>query len=137
MPSPESIIPSSQPAHGGLAAKVLFKSSVSEAEFLKRFPLPFKVQAVNIYDAKKKGWVTDRTNCQFLDPFQYVSPTWGVIDIPNGFHTDFASVPPHYIPSSTMIHRSSFIHRHRTISCSPNEQPTALVAGCRMANNLL
>lgn len=94
MPNPESLIPSSQPAHGVLAAARLFKPSVPEAEFLKRFPLPYKVQAVNIYDAKKKGWVTDRTYWQFLDPFQYVSPTWGAIDISKGFYTDFASVSP-------------------------------------------
>lgn len=31
---------------------------------------------------------------QFLVPFRYVSPEWGPINIPKGFYTDFASVPP-------------------------------------------
>jgi len=92
MPSPESIIPSSQPAQRAIAAK--FKPSVPEAEFLKRFPLPYKVQAIDIYEAGKQGWVTDRTYWRFLDPFHYVSPTWGAIEVPGGFVTDFASVPP-------------------------------------------
>ena len=94
MPNPASLIPSSPPTHPLVAVAAVFKPSVPEAEFLKYFPLPFNVQAVNIYDAAKNGWVTDRTYWQFLDSFQYVSPKWGAIEIPKGFYTDFASVPP-------------------------------------------
>jgi hypothetical protein len=103
MPEPGSIIPSSKMAARaapGLApsplatAPLRFEPGVSEAEFLKHFPLPFKVQAVTIYEAERNGWVTDRSYWQFLDPFQYVSDKWGTIDIPKGFYTDFASVPP-------------------------------------------
>jgi hypothetical protein len=106
MPEPGSIIPSSGPV--GLVSRIArtqalrvgavrlaaFEPSVPKAEFKKRFPLPFRVEAVNIYEAKRQGWATDRSYWQFRDPFQYVSPKWGPIDIPKGFYTDFASVPP-------------------------------------------
>ena len=104
MPEPESIIPSSEPAALAVpavasprlapAAALRFRPGVSEADFLQRFPLPYKVQAVTIYEAARQGWATDRSYWQFLDPFQYVSAKWGPIDIPKGFYTDFASVPP-------------------------------------------
>ena len=104
MPEPGSIIPSTEPAapavpattapHLAASAPLKFKPGVTEAEFLKHFPSPFKVQAVTIYEAQKQGWVTDRSYWQFLEGFQYVSATWGTIDIPKGFYTDFASVPP-------------------------------------------
>ena len=103
MPEPGSIIPSSEPealaapafAPSPLAAAPRrFTLGVSEAEFLKHFPLPYKVQAVTIYEAAKRGWATDRSYWRFLNPFQYVSAKWGPIDIPKGFFTDFASVPP-------------------------------------------
>jgi hypothetical protein len=71
-----------------------YKPSVSEAEFKKRFPLAYKVRAVTIYEAARQGWVTDRSYWQFLAAFRYVSPKWGPINIPKGFYTDFASVPP-------------------------------------------
>jgi uncharacterized protein DUF1353 len=102
MPDPKSIIPSSQSAD---LATLLQKPSVApppaafqpgapEAVFLTHFPLPYKVQAVTIYEAKRKGWPTDRSYWQFLDPFRYVSAKWGPINIPTGSYTDFASVPP-------------------------------------------
>jgi hypothetical protein len=108
MPEPGSIIPSSGPvdlvsalarsagagAGAPAAALLAFQPSVSEAEFLKHFPLPFRVEAVTIYEAQRKKWKTDRSYWQFIAPFQYVSDTWGPIDIPKGFYTDFASVPP-------------------------------------------
>jgi hypothetical protein len=104
MPEPESIIPFSGPEAliaSGLASRRLapaaalrFRPGVSEADFLKHFPLPYKVQAVTIYEAGRQGWATDRSYWQFLEPFQYVSAKWGPIDIPKGFYTDFASVPP-------------------------------------------
>ena len=106
MPAPNSIIPSSGPtdlvstisrAHVPPSrgrALPAFKPSVSETEFKKRFPLPYQVQAVTIYEAARKGWATDRSYWQFLSPFKYVSPKWGPIDIPKDFYTDFASVPP-------------------------------------------
>ena len=106
MPEPGSIIPFSGPenlATRGFAATPLragaalrFAPGVPEAEFLRHFPLPFKVEAVTIYEAARHGWVTDRSYWQFLAPFQYVSATWGPIDIPQGFCTDFASVPPKF-----------------------------------------
>jgi len=37
-----------------------FKPGVPEAEFLKHFPLPYKVQAVTIYEAQKQGWATEQ-----------------------------------------------------------------------------
>jgi len=106
MPAPNSIIPTSGPVDlvsvisGGrlpqdrVAALRTFKPSVPEAKFKKRFPLPYQVQAVTIYEAARHGWATDRSYWQFLAPFQYVSPKWGLIDIPKEFYTDFASVPP-------------------------------------------
>lgn len=104
MPEPGSLIPSPeatllgavapQGARVGGAAALKFSPGVSEAEFLKCFPLPYTVQAVTIYEAGKKGWVTDRSYWEFLERFQYVSPKWGSIEIPKGFYTDFASVPP-------------------------------------------
>src|SRR5438105_773691 len=108
MPAPDSIIPSSEStelataiartealrAGAPAAALAAFKPSVPETEFKKRFPLPYRVQAVTIYEAERKGWVTDRSYWQFLEPFRYVSPKWGAIDIPKAFVTDFASVPP-------------------------------------------
>lgn len=113
MPAPNSIIPFTEPVdlatraslvtrpepkaratRLGAAAALRFKPGVSEAEFKKRFPLPYKVEAVTIYEAQRQKWATDRSYWQFLDPFQYVSARWGPIDIPKGFYTDFASVPP-------------------------------------------
>jgi hypothetical protein len=106
MPAPNSIIPSSGPVDlvsaisrpavspGRARALRAYKPSVSEAKFKKRFPLSFQVQAVTIYEAARQGWATDRSYWQFLSAFQYVSPKWGPIDIPKGFYTDFASVPP-------------------------------------------
>ena len=117
MPAPGSEIPSAQPAD--LAAAIsratvrstrvpgrrrgavpegvalrAFQPSVSEAEFKKRFPLPYRVESVSLYEAARQGWATDRSYWQFLDKFQYVSPKWGTIEVPKGFYTDFASVPP-------------------------------------------
>ena len=83
-----------RPAPGRARALVAYKPSVSETEFKKRLPSPFRVRAVTIYEAAKQGWPTDRSYWQFLAPFQYVSPKWRPIDIPKGFYTDFASVPP-------------------------------------------
>jgi Protein of unknown function (DUF1353) len=106
MPAPGSIIPSSQPLDfvdaisrarvppGRARALRAYKPSVSEAGFKKRFPLAYKVRAVTIYEAARQGWVTDRSYWQFLAAFRYVSPKWGPINIPKGFYTDFASVPP-------------------------------------------
>src|SRR5947199_6500046 len=106
MPAPNSIIPSSEPVDfvmaisrarvppGRARAVRAYKPSVSETEFKKRFPLPYRVEAVTIYEAARQGWATDRSYWQFLDPFRYVSPKWGPIEIPKGFYTDFASVPP-------------------------------------------
>jgi hypothetical protein len=106
MPEPGSIIPSSEPVdlvtaisrprvpRGRARAVAAFKPSVSETEFKKRFPLPYQVQAVTIYEAARQGWATDRSYWQFLNAFRYVSPKWGPIEIPKEFYTDFASVPP-------------------------------------------
>jgi len=106
MPAPNSIIPTSGPVdlvsvvsrgrlpQNRVAALRAFKPSVPETEFKKRFPLPYQVQAVTIYEASRQGWAIDRSYWQFLAPFQYVSPTWGPINIPMDFYTDFASVPP-------------------------------------------
>jgi hypothetical protein len=106
MPAPGSEIPSSEPvdfvtaisragvAAGRARALLAFQPSVSETEFKKRFPLSYRVRAVTIYEAARQGWATDRSYWQFLAPFQYVSPEWGSINIPKGFYTDFASVPP-------------------------------------------
>jgi len=79
---------------GPVRVRPLFKPSAPEAEFKKRFPLPYQVEAVSIYEAMRKGWKTDRSYWQLLDDFQYVSPKWGPIVVPKGFYTDFASVPP-------------------------------------------
>jgi hypothetical protein len=106
MPAPGSEIPSSEPVDfvtaisrarvppGRARALRAYQPSVSETEFKKRFPSPYRVQAVTIYKAARQGWATDRSYSQFLVPFQYVSPEWGSINIPKGFYTDFASVPP-------------------------------------------
>jgi hypothetical protein len=104
MPAPGSEIPSSEPADFVSAMSrvavapgaplAAYKPSVSEAEFKKRFPSPYQVRALTIYEAAKQGWLTDRSYWQFLAPFQYVSPKWGPINIPKGFYTDFAAVPP-------------------------------------------
>jgi hypothetical protein len=100
MPAPDSRIPSSGPVHltaaipHAAAPLLAFKPGVPEADFLKHFPLPYCVQAVTIYEAEKMGWATDRSYWQFMDAFQYLSSKWGAIDIPKGFYTDFASVPP-------------------------------------------
>ena len=106
MPAPNSIIPSSEPIDliaaisrvrvptGRARALRAFEPSVPETEFKGRFPLPFRVRAVTIYEAKRQGWATDRSYWQFLGPFRYVSPKWGPIKISKGFYTDFASVPP-------------------------------------------
>ena len=83
-----------QPGQAAPAVTGIFKPSLPEADFLKHFPKPYRVRAITIYEAIKNGWVTDRSYWEFLDAFQYVSPKWGAIDIPKGFVTDFASVPP-------------------------------------------
>src|SRR3954465_10455269 len=106
MPEPGSGIPQTAPhdlvtaaaqhsAHRQAAAvTAIFKPSLSEADFLKHFPKPYCVRAITIYEAMRNGWPTDRSYWEFIQPFQYVSPKWGPIEIANGFVTDFASVPP-------------------------------------------
>jgi hypothetical protein len=106
MPAPGSEISAAQPIDlvtaisrarvppGRARALRAYEPSVPETEFKKRFPSPFRVRAVTIYEAKKNGWATDRSYWQFLAPFRYVSPKWGPITIPKTFYTDFASVPP-------------------------------------------
>ena len=94
MPSPDSRIPTLEPGHLLLRPALAYKPGVPEPEFRKAFPLHYAVRAVDIYEAEKKGWVTDRSYWQFLEPFKYVSPEWGPITIPKDFYTDFASVPP-------------------------------------------
>ena len=94
MPSPESRIPESAPARLLLAPALTFEPGVPEAEFRKIFPQAFRVRAVDLYEAKKKNMGDDRTYWEFLDDFQYISPTWGPIIIPKGHYTDLASVPP-------------------------------------------
>jgi hypothetical protein len=108
MPAPGSEIPSAKPVdlataisratpvRGRVAARAVraYKPSVSEAEFKERFPLPYRVEAVTIYEAARQGWETDRSYWQFLEKFQYISPKWGTIEVAKGFYTDFASVPP-------------------------------------------
>ena len=106
MPAPGSEIPSLESvdfltaisragvAPGRARALRAYEPSAPETEFKKRFASPFKVQAVTIYEAQRKGWATDRSYWQFLVRFRYISPEWGPINIPKGFYTDFASVPP-------------------------------------------
>jgi hypothetical protein len=94
MPPPNSPVPHSIPVAGLGAAVLAYRPGVSEAEFLRHFPLKYSVQAFNMYEAQRNGWETDRTFWKFLEPFRYVSDTWGAIDIPANFVTDFASVPP-------------------------------------------
>jgi Protein of unknown function (DUF1353) len=114
MPAPGSEIPSALPAdfvaaiargtpagrapargrRAAARAVRAYKPSVPETEFKKCFPLPYRVEAVSMYEAKRQGWETDRSYWQFLERFQYASPKWGTIEIPKGFYTDFASVPP-------------------------------------------
>src|SRR3982750_1188874 len=98
MPAPGSAIPRSAPqdlvtgaaqhsAHPQAAAAVtaIFKPSLPEADFLKHFPKPYCVRAITIYEAMRNAWPTDRSYWEFIEPFQYVSPKWGQIDIANGF----------------------------------------------------
>src|SRR5437763_8741665 len=106
MPAPGSTIPSAQPIDLVTAisrvsatparprALRAFQPSAPEADFKQRFPLPYRVQAVTIYEAERQGWPTDRSYWQFRASFRYVSPKWGPLNIPKGFYTDFASVPP-------------------------------------------
>ena len=115
MPAPGSEIPAAQPidlatalARMDVAANLtqvygrgagvhplrVYKPSVPETEFNKRFPSPYRVESVSIYEADRHHWETDRSYWQFMQNFQYVSPKWGTIEIPKGFYTDFASVPP-------------------------------------------
>src|SRR5215813_1340748 len=91
---PNSPVPHSVPVAGLGAAVLAYRPGVSESEFIRHFPLNYSVQAFTIYEAQKNGWDTDRTFWKFLAPFRYVSDTWGSIDIPANFVTDFASVPP-------------------------------------------
>jgi hypothetical protein len=92
MPDPSSLIHQPAAAHGVAAAA--FQPGVTEAEFRTRFPRPFKVRAIDLHEARTLGYPTDRTYWNYLEPFEYVSPKWGSILIPQGFPTDFASVPP-------------------------------------------
>src|SRR5947209_7585257 len=69
------------------------RNNVSEADFRKHFPLPFKVRALNVFEALKLGYSTSITFLEYLEPFEFVSDKWGSIVIPTGFLTDFASVP--------------------------------------------
>ena len=113
MPAPGSEIPAAQPIDlaaairragvpvdrppvrgRGTRAVPGYEPSVPETEFKRLFPLPYRVESVSMYEAKRHHWKTDRSYWQFLEKFQYVSPQWGRIEIPKGFYTDFASVPP-------------------------------------------
>lgn len=103
MPAPGSEIPRSPAdlvsqvqvaASPQAAVRALFKPGVPEADFLKHFPKAYSVRALTLYEAMRLHMVTDRSYWEFLAPFQFNSSKWGPIDIPKGFYTDFASVPP-------------------------------------------
>lgn len=68
-------------------------SKITKEQFMARFPLPYCVQAINPFRAKELGLSSDVVWWEFKLPFRYVSDKYGVVDIPAGFITDFASVP--------------------------------------------
>lgn len=49
---------------------------------MNRFPLPLKAELL-----------PDRKRWRLLAPFSYLAPGHGLITVPTGFETDFASVP--------------------------------------------
>ena len=105
MPAPGSEIPSSESvdfltaisraAAAPSRARALraYEPSAPETEFKKRFASPFKVQAVTIYEAQRKvGPQTEVTGVP--RSISICLARVGPINIPKGFYTDFASVPP-------------------------------------------
>lgn len=67
--------------------------TMEETDFLKRFPRLFVVRALSRWEARRAGYMEDKTYWQYVSPFEFVSTLWGPIIIPTGFVTDFASVP--------------------------------------------
>jgi len=125
MPAPGSEIPAAQPIDlaaairragvpvdrppvrgRGTRAVPGYEPSVPETEFKRLFPLPYRVESVSMYEAKRHHWKTDRSYWQFLEKFQYVSPAC---------HRSCTH-------SSTMMRLSSCFLQRRTISSLLSEK---------------
>jgi len=70
------------------------ENGITEELFLSRFPYRFHVRALNVFQAAREGLSADRTWWRYTQVFAFISDKWGRIMIPDGFITDFSSVPP-------------------------------------------
>lgn len=68
-------------------------NGIAESDFLKRFPLTYKVRALTPWQAAKRGVDHAIQHWEFLSDFVFVSDKFGAITVPTGFVTDFASIP--------------------------------------------
>ena len=66
---------------------------VTSPEFRARFPLPFVVRALTLFEVQSGKLDTSKQHWQFVEDFSYVSDKFGSITVPKGFITDFASIP--------------------------------------------
>jgi hypothetical protein len=87
-------VPRKAKAAGQKAEEIVLENGITEAIFLTRFPAPFSVRAMSVFEADAQGFTPDRTYWHYEADFTYVSDRFGTIVIPKGFITDFASVPP-------------------------------------------
>ncbi|MFG5862690.1 DUF1353 domain-containing protein [Metapseudomonas sp. CR1201] len=71
---------------------------------MDRFPLPLQVELQH-----------DRKKWRLLAPFSYLDPVYGLLVVPDGFETDFASVPR--LPLAFLLlgaygHAAAVLHDH-------------------------
>jgi hypothetical protein len=73
---------------------LILPNTIDEATFQARFPLPYCTRALTPWEARRVGLDWTVQQWIFTAPFIYNSDRFGPINIPTGFTTDAASVPP-------------------------------------------
>ncbi len=72
---------------------MMLYNGITEAAFMRAFPRPYVVRALNLWEAERLGLKLDRTWWKFVQAFTFISDKWGPITQAEGNITDFASVP--------------------------------------------
>ncbi len=72
---------------------MILNNHITEENFLKAFPRPYMVRALQPWEADRAGLTQDRTWWKFVQSFTFLSDKWGQITQAAGNITDFASVP--------------------------------------------
>lgn len=72
---------------------MILHNGITEELFLSRFPDPYLVRALSPFEADKEKLDSWQDQWRFEQPFRYVSDRFGLVTVPAGMITDFASIP--------------------------------------------